>query len=70
MSRADKITRRRGEREAFLRSRPLVCCECGVRFINDEMAALARRTGVTDTLCDDCSWEADLTGWTVEKVEP
>jgi hypothetical protein len=57
MTRADKIAARAVTRRAFLASRPLVCCQCGVRFIDDQLAQAMRDSDVTDVLCDDCSWE-------------
>jgi hypothetical protein len=64
MSRADKIARRQAERAAFLNSRPLVCCECGQPFIDQQLADLARRKGASETVCPDCAMDMDMTGWT------
>jgi hypothetical protein len=57
VSRADKIAARGQARLAFLASRPLRCCQCGVRFIDVQLAQAMRESGVPDVLCDDCSWE-------------
>jgi hypothetical protein len=65
VSRADKIATRAAQRRSFLASRSLICCECGVRFIDDQLAQAMRDSGVTDVMCDDCSWDA-----TAREVEP
>jgi hypothetical protein len=70
MSRAAKRQSRAAARETFLASRPLICCECGVRSVNEDLAAKARRLGITEAMCDDCSWDVDLDGWEVEVLDP
>jgi hypothetical protein len=64
VSRAEKIAQRQAARVVFLRDRPLVCCECGKQFIDQQLADMARRKGASETVCADCAMDMDMTGWT------
>jgi hypothetical protein len=67
MSRADKLARRRAEREAFLQARPLHCTQCGAVVTDQQLVDLARQHGY-GALCDDCSFNLDTSNWTIEQV--
>jgi hypothetical protein len=67
MSRTDKQARRRAQREAFLRTRPVYCQECGATVDNPQVVELARQHALP-ALCDDCSWHLDTSEWTIDEV--
>jgi hypothetical protein len=67
VTRADKLARRRAEREAFLRTRALRCSQCGAVITDQQVVDLARQHGY-GALCDDCSFDLDTSDWTIEQV--